>query len=234
MHSSEKIRMSREIHSLIGALKERNEELVSQNRLLATQAASDGLTELPNHRAFQEVLTKEVFRSHRYKHSFSLLFMDIDAFKTYNDTHGHLKGDVLLRTIGEILKSSLRKGDTPARYGGDEFVVLLPETGKGGGHVVAEKIRSAIESHPFDGREAQPEGKVTVSIGLASFPADGGDAASLLQKADKALYESKSRGGNAVSPAPQPRPVPGCSGRSGVPLTRRPARASPPSGWSSR
>ncbi len=200
--ATEKIRMEREIESLIGELKEKNEELESKNRLLAAQVAFDGLTELYNHRAFQEILATETSRSRRHEHSFCLLFMDIDAFKTYNDTLGHLKGDVLLRTIGEILKGNLRKGDTPARYGGDEFVVLLPETGKEAGHVVAEKVRNAIESHPFDGREVQPAGKVTVSIGLASFPADGGDAASLLKKADKALYESKSRGGNAVSAAP--------------------------------
>jgi len=200
--ATEKIRKGREIETLIGTLKEKNEELESKNRLLAAQAAFDGLTELHNHRFFQEALATEVSRSMRHGHSFSLVFMDIDAFKKYNDTHGHLKGDVLLRTMGEILKGILRKGDTPARYGGDEFVVLLPETGKEAGQVVAEKIRNAVESHPFEGREVLAGGKATVSVGLASFPADGGDSASLLKKADKALYESKARGGNAVSLAP--------------------------------
>jgi diguanylate cyclase (GGDEF)-like protein len=197
--ATEKIRMGREIASLIGMLKEKNEELEAKNKLLSAQVAFDGLTELHNHRFFQEALATEVSRSRRHGHSFSLVFMDIDAFKTYNDTHGHLKGDVLLRTMGEILKGTLRKGDMPARYGGDEFVVLLPETGKEAGHLVAEKVRNAIASHPFYGREVQPGGVVSVSVGVASFPADGGDAASVLRKADQALYESKSRGRNTVS-----------------------------------
>lgn len=199
--ATEKIRMEREIASLIAKLKEKNEELEEKNRLLAAQVAFDGLTELHNHRFFHETLATEVSRSRRHGHSFSLVFMDIDAFKTYNDTHGHLKGDVLLRTVGEILKDNLRKGDTAARYGGDEFILLLPETGKEAGHVVAEKIRNAIESHSFYGREVQSGGKVTVSVGVASFPSDAGDAESLLRKADKALYESKSRGRNTVTMA---------------------------------
>ena len=131
--------------------------------------------------------------------------MDIDVFKTYNDTHGHLKGDVLLRTIGDILRDLLRKGDIAARYGGDEFIVLLPETDKEAGKVVAERIRKAIESHPFYGREVQPGGKVTVSVGLASYPDDGTDPTALVQSADKVLYESKESGRNSVKVASQPR-----------------------------
>jgi len=203
--AAEKFRLSREIESLIEALKEKNEELESKNRILAAQASYDGLTQLYNHRHFQEALATEVCRSERHGHSFSLVFMDIDEFKTYNDTHGHLKGDVLLRTIGDILKDLLRKGDMPARYGGDEFIVLLPETDKEAGKVVAERIRIAIESHPFHGQEVQPGGKVTVSVGLATFPGDGSDSNSLVQSADKALYESKAAGKNIVNVASQAR-----------------------------
>jgi len=196
--ATEKIRMSREIHSLIGTLKEKNEELESKNRILAEQASYDGLTQLHNHRHFQEALAMEASRSLRHGRTFSLIFMDIDQFKNYNDTHGHLKGDGLLRIVGEILKNILRKADLAARYGGDEFVLLLPETDKEGGRMVAERIRESIESHLFYGRDAHPGGKVTVSVGVASFPEDGTDPATLVESADKALYDAKSRGKNSV------------------------------------
>ena len=199
--ATEKIRMSREIHSLIDTLKEKNDELESKNRILAEQAAYDGLTQLHNHRHFQEALAMEVSRSLRTRRAFSLIFMDVDLFKNYNDTHGHLKGDGLLRTIGEILKHILRKADVAARYGGDEFVLLLPEADKEGGRIVAERIRESIESHPFHGRDAHPGGKVTVSVGVASFPEDGTEPATLIESADKALYDAKSRGKNSVSVA---------------------------------
>ncbi|NNF84815.1 MAG: diguanylate cyclase [Deltaproteobacteria bacterium] len=197
--AGEKIRLSREIQSLIETLKGKNEELEVKNRILAEQASYDGLTQLHNHRHFQETLAIEVSRSLRHGRTFSLIFMDVDLFKNYNDTHGHLKGDSVLRTIGEILKNILRKTDTAARYGGDEFVLLLPETDKGAAQGVGELVRKTIESHPFYGRDAQPGGKVTVSVGVASFPADGTDAANLVQSADKALYESKDSGKNIVT-----------------------------------
>ena len=201
--ANEKIRLSREIRSLIDALKEKNEELESKNMLLAEQASYDGLTQLHNHRHFQETLAMEVSRSLRHGRIFSLIFFDVDLFKIYNDTHGHLKGDIVLRTIGEILKTLLRKADLAARYGGDEFVLLLPETDKEAGRLVAERVRETIASHPFYGRDAMPGGKVTVSVGVSSFPTDGTDSATLVQSADKALYESKHAGKNIVKVALQ-------------------------------
>jgi diguanylate cyclase (GGDEF)-like protein len=196
--ATEKIRLSREVQSLIEMLKEKNEELESKNRILAEKASYDGLTQLHNHRHFQETLAMEVSRSLRHGRTFSLIFMDVDLFKNYNDTHGHLKGDGVLRTIGEILKNILRKADLAARYGGDEFIMLLPETDKEAGLGVAEMVRKTIESHPFFGREVQPCGKVTVSVGVATFPEDGTNSATLIQRADTALYEAKSRGKNLV------------------------------------
>ena len=203
--AAEKFRLSREIKSLIDTLKEKNEELESKNRILAEQASYDGLTQLYNHRHFQEALAMEVSRSLRHGRAFSLVFMDIDLFKNYNDTHGHLKGDDLLRAIGEILKDNLRESDMAARYGGDEFVLLLPETDKEAGRLVAERVRETIESHPFYGRDAMPGGKVTVSVGVASFPDDGSDPVTLVQSADTALYESKHCGKNVVKVALQAR-----------------------------
>ena len=203
--AAEKFRLSREIESLVDTLKGKNEELESKNRILAEQASYDGLTQLRNHRHFQEALAMEVSRSLRHGRTFSLVFMDVDLFKNYNDTHGHLKGDAVLRTIGEILKSILRKADMAARYGGDEFVLLLPETDREAAQGVAEMVRKTIESHPFYGKESQPGGNVTVSVGVASFPADGTDPATLVQSADKALYKSKGSGNNVVTVASQAR-----------------------------
>ncbi len=203
--ANEKIRLSREIQSLIDALKGKNEELELKNILLAEQASYDGLTQLYNHRHFQETLATEVARSLRHGRTFSLIFMDVDLFKNFNDTQGHLKGDGVLRTIGEILKSLLRKADMAARYGGDEFVLLLPETDKEAARGVAEMVRKTIESHPFHGREVQPGGKVTVSVGVASFPEDGTDPIALVQMADKALYDSKDSGKNVVKVASEAR-----------------------------
>jgi diguanylate cyclase (GGDEF)-like protein len=198
--ATEKIRLSREIHSLIETLKEKNEELELKNEILAEQASFDGLTQLHNHRHFQEALAMEVSRSLRHGRVFSLIFLDIDFFKTYNDTYGHLKGDNVLRTIGEILKNLLRKADLAARYGGDEFIMLLPETSKSAAGGVAVAVQKAIESHPFYGKEDLPGGKVTVSAGVSCFPEDGTDPATLIQCADKVLYEAKSRRKNIAGP----------------------------------
>ena len=140
----------------------------------------------------------EVSRSLRHGRVFSLIFLDVDSFKTYNDMHGHLKGDGVLRTIGEILKNQLRKADMAARYGGDEFVILLPETDKTAAQGVAEAVRKTIESHLFYGREELPTKKVTISVGVSTFPEDGADSQALIQSADKALYKAKESGRNVV------------------------------------
>jgi diguanylate cyclase (GGDEF) domain len=110
-------------------------------------ATTDGLTGLNNHRNFQELLSREIERARRYKHPLSLLLMDIDHFKTFNDTYGHPVGDLVLKEISLCIQRSIRLNDIPARYGGEEFTVIIPETTQEGALVIAERVRSAIERH---------------------------------------------------------------------------------------
>ncbi|NIS73806.1 MAG: diguanylate cyclase [Deltaproteobacteria bacterium] len=194
----EKIRFISDNQVLVKTLMGNKKELERLNDTLREMASRDGLTGLYNHRIFYEFLMKELRRSNRHGRVFSLLFMDVDFFKRYNDTNGHLEGDKLLRSLAEILTKRLRKTDLIARYGGEEFIVLLPETDKDGARVAAEDVRKLMEDHPFEGRETQPQGRVTISIGIASFPDDGSDSESLVKSADEALYRAKQRGRNIV------------------------------------
>ena len=194
----EKIRLRTENRQLMETLKKQNEDLEHINQFLKDQASRDGLTGLYNHRYFQEAFQIEIARSDRHNHPCSLIFMDVDFFKQYNDTHGHMAGDRLLHTLGRVLTERLRSSAMVARYGGEEFVMLLPETPKEGALVVAEKIRRRIEDHPFPGRDTQPDGKVTVSLGVVTFPQDGSNRGTLMQRADQALYQAKQDGRNRV------------------------------------
>ena len=194
----EKVRLIAENQNLLRQLKKKNQELKQVNETLKNLASRDGLTGLYNHRYFQEYLIFELYRSSRNKDTFSLLFLDLDFFKQYNDKNGHLEGDKLLQSFSGILKKSIRRSNIVARYGGEEFVLLLPETSKANARIVGEKIRRKVESYPFKGRETQPQGKVTISIGISSFPDDGNDRASLIQCADGAMYRAKNSGRNKV------------------------------------
>ncbi len=196
--AAEKIRLDRENLILIEDLKQSNQELEKLNAVLRDLAIRDGLTGLYNHLYFQEFLAMEIARSPRHDTSFCLIFLDVDNFKNYNDTQGHLEGDYVLRTLATILKENFRKMDLIARYGGEEFVILLPDTGKKEAVRISEGIRQKIEQYPFRNMETQPSGKITVSIGVASFPENGTDALSLIREADKALYLAKNMGKNRV------------------------------------
>ncbi len=187
----------REKEALTEALARKNEELLEANRNLADQANRDGLTGLYNHRYFQDALRREIFRSERNRHTFALLFVDIDNFKKYNDREGHQAGDKVISTIGEMLLGCVRGSDVPARYGGEEFVILLTESNTEKALVFAERFREAVANHPFQGREAQPNGALTVSMGLASYPESGKDAVELIRRADASMYAVKKGGGNA-------------------------------------
>ncbi len=194
----DKLNLIDENKKLVEELKEKNLQLEEANILLKEQVVRDGLTGLYNHRFFQEHMATEVQLSLRHNRTFALLFLDVDYFKKYNDTHGHLAGDKLLRSLGEVICGRLRKSDFTARYGGEEFVVVLPETEKDHALYVAEDICRIIAEHPFPGRETQPMKKVTISIGVAAFPIDAQDKSSLLAYADMALYNAKNKGRNQV------------------------------------
>jgi len=180
-----------------------NAQLYQRTKELSTR---DDLTGLFNRRHFFDNLEKEVQRARRYRRTFSLLLLDLDDFKGYNDTHGHLKGDEALKEVARLLLASTRRADIVARFGGEEFVVLLPEINAQGATVVAEKIRTAVESYPFAGRHTQPGGQLTVTLGLATYPTNSEEGLELVDLADRALYLGKQQGGNRVCSAPGPRP----------------------------
>jgi diguanylate cyclase (GGDEF)-like protein len=194
----DKVRLIVENSVLIEKLKINNEELEKVNNFFRELAIRDGLTGLYNHRYFQENLSVEIARSKRHEHTFSLVFIDVDHFKVYNDTYGHVDGDQVLKTIGSILGEMVRNSDHAYRYGGEEFVLLLPETPKEGAAIVAEKVCQEVENYPFHGRETQPLGKLTISAGVATFPLDGETKREIIQSADAALYVAKANGRNMV------------------------------------
>lgn len=162
------------------------------------QARIDSVTGLAIHGAFKDRITRELHRAHRYRRPLSVLMADVDHFKLYNDSFGHPAGDRLLRLVGRMVTGQIRKVDFGARYGGDEFSIILPETTKDAAEAVAERLRATIENYAFPHRQAQPLGKVTVSIGVATFPEDAPTEKKLLEAADRALYRAKADGRNLV------------------------------------
>ncbi len=161
-------------------------------------SVTDELTGLHNYRYLQRRLKIEIGRAGRYKRSISLIMMDVDDFKPYNDAYGHIKGDRALAEIGQILKENSRELDIVARYGGEEFSMILPETDTSGAFVVAEKIREAISDHLFIGDEDNKNVRLTMSFGVASYPRYASNEEELLKAADDALYLSKSHGRDRV------------------------------------
>jgi diguanylate cyclase (GGDEF)-like protein len=165
---------------------------------------TDGLTGLKNRRTFLKLLDSEISRSQRYNKNFGLLMLDVDYFKHYNDTNGHPQGDVLLKIISEMINENLRETDAVGRYGGEEFIALLPETNKEESIAIAERIRDTIENHRFPRAETQPGGKITVCIGVAAYPDDGDSAEKITRSTDDALYVAKIMGRNRVVAANVP------------------------------
>ncbi|HEX3266070.1 MAG TPA: GGDEF domain-containing protein [Candidatus Limnocylindrales bacterium] len=157
----------------------------------------DALTGLYNRSYFFTALEREIARGDRSGRAFCMVMLDLDDLKSVNDRFGHIAGDQVLRGVSEIVRGGVRKIDTAARYGGDEFVALLPETDPTGGWVVAEKIRQTVAEQGFPGIEPGP----TVSVGVVSYPADGRSADALLVSADRAMYASKRGGKNRVARA---------------------------------
>jgi len=163
-------------------------------------ALLDELTGLYNRRFFNQVIRREVEHAKRFDQSFSLLMLDLDNFKNYNDMYGHQAGDKALTEVAQVLNQTARAIDHVVRYGGEEFVLVLPQSDKDQALLAGERHRQAVEMHPFLGQEKLPSGNLTVTIGLATFPVDADDATELLQRADEALYQGKESGRNRVIP----------------------------------
>jgi len=179
----------------------RTKELNETNLKLKELSVTDGLTGAYNHRFFYKKLGEEVGRASRYRRPFSIIMSDVDYFKRYNDTNGHMAGDAVLKGIVFCLQKGLRKEDTLARYGGEEFSIILPETAKAEALMAAERLRGFVESEPFHNAGAQPSGHVTISLGVASYPDDAQDPSGLIAAADRALYSAKENGRNTVEAA---------------------------------
>ncbi len=178
-----------------------------ENASLFRQATTDRMTGLYSHHFFEKTLDEEMERARRYKSTFSLLMFDIDHFKKFNDTYGHLQGDRIIRDIAKQLTRSIRQVDFPARYGGEEFAVILPSVDLKGALVVAERLRRKIETFAFPSADGRAPLHVTISVGVTEFDSESVYAPSeIVREADRALYESKEKGRNRVSVS-VPRPA---------------------------
>jgi len=186
--------LTRAFNTLVSRLREKE----SQGEL-EKLSLTDSLTGLYNRRHLMGTLASEVQRSRRLRRAFSVLLADVDRFKQYNDTHGHLAGDAALVKIAEVFRKTTRQVDCVARYGGEEFVVILPDADKAEAGAVAEKLRNRVAKTRFPKAETQPGGKLTISVGVASYPSDGADGEALLNAADFALYRAKESGRNRVT-----------------------------------
>lgn len=171
-------------------------KLIAQQQILHAKisriAAEDSLTGLYNRRKINELIQHEIERSERYQKGFSVIIMDIDYFKRVNDRHGHLAGDELLKTLAQILLKTIRHTDEVGRWGGEEFVVLCPETNMEGASLLADKIRQKIEHSTFN-----DYGKQTASFGIACYQ-EGDSIDSIISHADEALYMAKNAGRNRI------------------------------------
>lgn len=172
------------------------EDLQKQIEKLKEKSIVDELTRILNRRGIMEILTREFARSQRFKNPLSVLMIDIDDFKKINDTYGHLVGDKVLQTIAFVLKNNLRATDAVGRYGGEEFLVILPETNIEAAEIVAEKLRKEVAKKAFKYKDQVF--KITISIGAAQMKEED-TVESLIQRADEALYISKTSGKNRTT-----------------------------------
>jgi len=179
---------------LRGERKERGE---LRQRLMEL-AVTDPLTGLRNRRYFENILRSELSRIARYGGTCSVAMIDVDHFKNYNDTLGHLAGDEILRQLGQTLEERMRVSDVVARYGGEEFGLILVNTERADALEVTERLRDEIQARSFPREEVQPGRRLTISAGIATCPEDGADYEELIQKADEALYAAKAAGRNRV------------------------------------
>lgn len=199
--STYEIRILKSFIQTVGTIYE---NMVLFHRLLETskireiQAVTDELTGVYNYRYLMRELQREINRTQRFGNPFSVIMFDIDHFKNYNDINGHVRGDDLLKHISKILMDNTRKTDTIARYGGEEFLIILPGLNKRKASEIAGKIHGLIESEEFFNQKKQPNGNLTISLGVASFPQDGKEIKVLIENVDQALYMAKRGGRNNI------------------------------------
>jgi len=186
-----------ELRQLAGTFNAMAERLEKSQAALEELSIRDGLTGLYNHRTFYVLLADEFAREQRFKRPVSLLLLDIDHFKHVNDTYGHLAGDAVLKGLSELLGRQARAMDRVCRYGGEEITIILPETGLEVAADVAERLRAAVETQPFDVNADAPL-RITISVGVASWPAQADSAQTLAAAADAAMYAAKQNGRNRV------------------------------------
>ena len=188
--------LNSELRSVQEELQDSHKKLEELNRHLEEQAATDHMTGLPNYRIFKQTLEREVALANRNDIPLSLIMLDVDHFKDFNDRNGHLAGDEVLKAVGDLLRSSVRAGDLPARYGGEEFAVIMPHTPVASANLAAERIRAGVAKLKL------PQGAITVSVGVAGMSLHARDEEALIREADAALYTAKFSGRNRVVTAP--------------------------------
>ena len=181
---------------LVSTLSRQNAELGDLNKKFREMAIRDGLTGLFNHRHAQDRLNEEFERSRRFQRKFSILFMDVDHFKFFNDNNGHQAGDEVLQTIGQLMSSVVRESDIVARWGGEEFIIIAAETDENQACELAERIRDKVANHAFAHAKKQPLGLVSLSIGVSTFTDTTQDGEALVKFADDAVYYAKDHGRN--------------------------------------
>jgi len=164
--------------------------------MIKHKSHTDAITNLWNHGFFQDRLTKEIDKAEKTHQALSLIMIDIDNFKNLNDTYGHQNGDIVLKEVANILRDSSRDGDYACRYGGEEFSIILTQTSKEQGYIIAERIRRNISEYSFLKFSSRDRLEITVSIGLASFSEDAQTKEALISSADKAMYTAKLSGKN--------------------------------------
>ena len=174
------------------------QRLAQEREFYKVLSSIDGLTELYNYRYMHQYLKIELEREKRYKRHLSLLMVDIDDFKHYNDIYGHVVGDMVLKRLASILRNATRGCDVICRYGGEEFAIMLPETGKEEAIIVCERIRKSVAMTTMVDEKANAVGTISVTIGLAAFPEDADNKDDLIANADKALYQGKRAGKNCI------------------------------------
>jgi diguanylate cyclase (GGDEF)-like protein len=182
------------------ALEERElKKRAAEGEFYKELSKKDGLTELYNHRFFHQLLDTEISRADRYSRVVTLLMIDIDDFKMYNDSHGHPAGDLALKRLAYLLRHSSRSCDYIARYGGEEFAIVVPEIDAEAARRMADRIRRLVEESGFEGEEVMDGGRLTISVGVASYPRHAASKQELVERADQALYRAKALGKNRIA-----------------------------------